>query len=309
VALYLAGVLAVVSPWLVANQWIHGTPLYHRAHLMLAVLVHGLPRDLDGLRDAALRFDSVGEVIGLDPLGFAVRYLRNVVTTLANSLGAPLAVLPLGVLAVAGGLAVARRGETTRARPLVASVLFYLAVVALVHWESRYFLYGYVVYAGLAAHAVGLAAARARPSRGRSVALFVVLAAAVLVPALVRTPRRTAELMRDQPLALLDAAKALRGAPGGVTPRIMGRKPHLAYLAGGEWIFLPRTESLGGLRAALCQAAADYVVYDDAARKLRPALTALGDPRAAVPWLRPVHVDLGAPLIVYAVALGDACGE
>ena len=281
---------------------------------MMAIAAYGLPRDLDGVDDAGARFGSVAEVVGREPVAFAVQYVRNLLTTLANSLGAPLAVLPLGILAVLGALNIMIRPEAARARPLVFSVLVYLLMLGLVHWESRYFLFGYVAYAGLAAYAIGLVAGgawpRDRPGASRcgwSTGLAAGLILTVLVPALVRAPLRTAELLRQQPLGLLDAAEVLRQPQRRVPPRVMGRKPHLAYLAGGEWIFLPRVTSLDALPSILCRESVDYLVFDDAARKLRPTLAVLRDPRAAPAWLRPVHVDPEEPLIVYAVALDDAC--
>jgi hypothetical protein len=316
VGLFVASILVVISPWLIVNQRIRGTPFHHRTHLNLAIAAYGLPRDLDGLDEAGARFASVAEVVGREPVAFAVQYVRNLVTTLANSLGAPLAVLPLGILAVLGALNIVIRPEAAGARPLVFSVLVYLLMLGLVHWESRYFLFGYVAYAGLAAYAIGLVAGgawqRDRPEAGRSgwsTGLAAALILTVLVPALVRAPLRTAELLRQQPLGILDAAEVLRQTQRRVPPRVMSRKPHLAYLAGGEWIFLPKAASLDTLPAILCRESVDYLVLDDAARKLRPRLAVLGDPRAAPAWLRSVHVDPEEPLIVYAVALDDACRD
>jgi 4-amino-4-deoxy-L-arabinose transferase-like glycosyltransferase len=316
VGLFVAGALLVISPWLIASERIHGTPFYHRTYLMMAIAAYGLPRDLDGLYDAGARFGSVAEVVGREPVAFAAQYVRNLVTTLANSLGAPLAVLPLGILAVLGALNIVMRPEAARARPLVFSVVMYLLMLGLVQWESRYFLFGYLAYGGLAAYAIGLVAGgawrRDRLEAGRSrwsTGLAVALILAVLVPALVRAPLRIAELLRQQPLGLLDAAEALRQTRRRVPPHVMGRKPHLAYLVGGEWIFLPKAASLETLPAILCRESVDYLVLDDAAQKLRPTLAALRDPRAAPPWLRPVHVDSEEPLIVYAVALDDACRD
>jgi hypothetical protein len=72
-------------------------------------------------------------------------------------------------------------------------------------------------------------------------------------------------------------------------------------------VFLPDVGSLEALQESLCHRPAAYLVYDDAARKLRRELSALGNPGSSVPWLRPVPVNAAAPLIVYAVTLDGRC--
>ena len=310
VALYFAGVLVVVSPWFVVSTRLHGTPFFNRTHAMMGIVAYGLRRDLDGVYEAAGRFGSIADVVWHDPWRFLGQYALNLTITLANTLAAPLAVLPLGALAVGGVIQAVRRPGDGRARPFLLSLALFLLVVGLVHWESRYVLYLGVGSAGLAAYAIVSLVDEAR--RRRSLAprqarvLVGLLVLAVLVPALVRTPLRVAEMLRRQPVELLAAAEKIR-ALGGPGAGIMGRKPHLAYLTGGEWVFLPDVATLDALQESLCRQPAAYLVYDDSARKLRRELSALGGPGSPTPWLRPVHVNPDAPLIVYAVTLDGRC--
>jgi 4-amino-4-deoxy-L-arabinose transferase-like glycosyltransferase len=102
IALYVVGLLVVVSPWFVLSTRLHGTPFFNRTHLMMAIATYGLRRDLDGVYDAADRFRSVGDVVRHDPGRFLDQYAHNLASTLANTLAVPLAVLPLGALAVGG---------------------------------------------------------------------------------------------------------------------------------------------------------------------------------------------------------------
>jgi 4-amino-4-deoxy-L-arabinose transferase-like glycosyltransferase len=309
-ALLLLGVLIVVSPWLLLSTRLHGTPFFNRTHAMMAIAAYGLRRDLDGVYDAAERFQSIGDVVRHDPLRFFGQYARNLTTTVANTLAVPLAVLPLGLLAVTGAIQVATRRADRRARPFLVSLALFVLVVALVHWESRYVLYLGVGCAGLAGYAIVSLTQEAQKRRRLTLrqarVLLGLLVLAVLAPALVRTPLRVAEMLQRQPVELLIAAEKLRhlAGPGA---RIMGRKPHLAYLAGGEWVFLPEVASLDALEEALCGLSAAYLVYDDSARKLRRELSSLEDPYSPVPWLRAVHVNHAAPLIVYAVGLDGRC--
>jgi 4-amino-4-deoxy-L-arabinose transferase-like glycosyltransferase len=310
--LYGAALGLVVAPWLVVSYRVHGTPLFHRTYLIMAIQAYGLPRDLDGVREADARFASALDVMRHAPWVFTIQYLRNVGSTVFNTLGAPLAILPVGLLGVVGAARIVREPSGAPARPLLGSAVLFLLLVSLAHWESRYVLYVGVVLAGLAAHAaVTLAAraARAAPGAvGRAGVALGLLALALLGPALVRTPRRVAELVAQEPREVLPAAAAVRRlAPPG-TP-VMGRKPHVAYLAGAEWAYLPNVSSLDALRASACRAAARYLVYDEPARKLRPGLAALGGPDPGAPWLRRVHGEPGGPLIVYEVQVDAGCPE
>jgi len=308
--LYLACALAVASPWLVANYRLHGSPVHSLNYLNVAAAAYGYPSDQDGMRLLANIFRSPRDVARHDPRRFGIRYVRNLVSTLANTLGTPLAVLPLGLLAIAGAVRVVRRSRPGPAIVLPVSAGVFILLMAFTHWESRYFLYVGVCYAGLAAHALAGAAARVAarwpdaPRRARLVA--VGLALAVLVPALVRAPLRVRDMVRREPVGLVTASAELRRVidPGA---RIMARKPHLPYLVGHPWVFLPPVASPEALRAALCREPAELLVYDAPTRTLRPGLSALDDRRRPLPWLRRIYESPRADLVVFAVRREGAC--
>jgi 4-amino-4-deoxy-L-arabinose transferase-like glycosyltransferase len=214
-AVFLAAALAVGAPWMVVNHRLHGFPLYNANYLNIAAMAYGWPSDQDGTRPLSTAFHSVGEVVRHDPSRFVAAYFRNLLSTLGNTLGSPLAILPIGILAMAGTGRVLRAGWGARSAALPFSAAVFILLMALTHWESRYFLYVGVCYAGLAALAVVNASDWARerlgaPAQARLVA--VTLALFVLVPALVRTPLRVAELLQQQPTELLPAAAWLRSS-------------------------------------------------------------------------------------------------
>src|SRR6185436_1672675 len=148
-ALFVLGALVLVSPWLLLSTRLHGTPFFNRTHAMMAIAAYGLRRDLDGVYDAVERFQSIGDVVLHDPLRFFGQYVRNLTSTLVNTLAVPLAVLPVGLLAVGGAIQIAAGRAERRARPFLVSLVLFLLVVAFVHWESRYVLYLGVGCAGL----------------------------------------------------------------------------------------------------------------------------------------------------------------
>jgi Dolichyl-phosphate-mannose-protein mannosyltransferase len=309
-AAYLACALAVASPWLVANQRLHGWPVHSLNYLNVAAAAYGFPTDQDGTRHLAAMFRSPGDVLRHDPTRFVSHYVRNLVGTVANTLGVPLAVLPLGLLALAGAVRVTRVGRRTPTIVLPVSSALFVLLMAFTHWESRYFLYVGVCYAGFAAYAVAGAsewvAARWPEAPGRARLAAAGLALAVLVPALVRTPLRVHDMLRREPVELVAASAELRRV---VDPaeRIMARKPHLPYLIGREWVFLPDVASPEDLRAALCREAVGLFVHDNPTRSMRPGLASLDDRTSGIPWLRRVYESPGADLLVFEVRREGAC--
>ena len=307
-AVFLAAALAVGAPWMVVNHRLHGFPLYNANYLNIAAMAYGWPSDQDGTRPLSTAFHSLGEVVRHDPSRFVAAYFRNLLGTLGNTLGSPLAILPIGILAMAGTGRVLRAGWGARSAALPFSAAVFILLMALTHWESRYFLYVGVCYAGLAALAVVNASDWARerlgaPAQARLVA--VTLALFVLVPALVRTPLRVAELLQQQPTELLPAAAWLRSS----TPdaRVMARKPHLAYLAGGEWVFLPPVASLEALETVLCHERATHVVWDGTTGTKRTSLAALASGAPGVPWLALAYVSPDRRLLLYEARPRGPC--
>jgi len=181
--------------------------------------------------------------------------------------------------------------------------------MAFTHWESRYFLYVGVCYAGLAAITVVVAAdwacQRGGPASARLVA--VTLTVLVLAPALVRTPLRVVELLARQPAELFPAAAWLRLSSSDA--RVLARKPHLAYLAGREWVFLPPVASLGALETLLCQERVTHVVWDGTTRTKRPNLAVLASGAPGVPWLTLAHASPDRRLILYEVQRAICLGR
>ena len=305
-AIFLAAALATAAPWMIVNHRRHGSPVYSASYLNIAAMAYGFPPDQDGTRPLSAEFHSLGEVVRYDPLQLLTAYLRNLAVTVRKTLGSPLTAL--GILAVAGAAGVLRGGWRAPAAVLPVSAAALILLMALTHWESRYFLYVGVCYAGLAALAIVDGAEwvrrrRAAPALGRLVA--VTLALCVLVPALGRTHLRVSEVLNRQPTELLSAAAWLRAS----TPRarVLARKPHLAYLAGAEWVFLPPVASPEALATVVCQEGVTHVVWDEPTRTRRPSLAGLASSAPGLPWLALAYSSAAGELLVYEVRLDAVC--
>jgi 4-amino-4-deoxy-L-arabinose transferase-like glycosyltransferase len=282
-AILLAAFVVTASPWLWMNYAHHGSPTYSTNFEDVARAF--------GITVADRPFDSLGDVIRRDPGRFVLGYLRNLPGILYRTVGAALALLPVGPLAVAGmAIALAWHRRKPVVLVLLAAITFVL-LMTLTHWEKRYFLFVLVCYAGFAALAVveigrWIGARWSSPMAGR--VAIAVLALWIIVPSAVLVRRAALKTLSRQPIELLPAAAALRreARPGAT---VMSPRAQIAYLSRLEWRDLPGSSSLDDLRAKLRAAPPDFISYDRWARKYAPALKALADPAQAPPWLRLVY--------------------
>lgn len=309
---YLGGFLLVAASWAWVSHAHHGVAFRSTNYIDVAKALH-LTGD----------FRSLADVVLADPPRFAVNYARNVGDIFAHTLGASLALFPVGPLAVLGiGLSLAYR----RRRPviiLLVAGLSFLLFMSLTHWERRYHLFLLACYAGLAGFAIaelGRGAARLVPAPGAarlfgpssatgslrsSVPAGLVIAALALliaIPSIERSARAVRTTLERQPVELLPAARYLERA----TPRdatVMAMRAQIAQLSRREWRELPAADSLDELHRALRERPPDYLVYDRWTRRLRTGLATLGAGNGAVEWLEPVYRDPAGEVVIYAVHL------
>lgn len=297
-AAYLASFLLTVAPWWWLNDAQHGSPFYSTSH---EDVVRALVLQRDGPP-----FASLADVILTDPARFAWSYARHIGFTFFQTLGASLALLPVGPLAALG---IALSLAEHRRRPVLlvlAAALSFLLVMSLTHWETRYFFFILVCYSGFAAFAIFEVARRIGHALGSPIASRVTVAALalwILVPSSVLVWRAAEKTLSRQPTELLPAARYLRSvAPPGAT--VMALRAQIAYLSHRQWRPLPGAESVDALRSVLCERPPDYLVYDRWGRRFTQQLMALADPVGSPPWLQPVYSD--PSVAVYAVKL-DRC--
>jgi len=102
---------------MIVTYRLHGSPLYNGNYLNIAAMAYGWPSDEDGMRPLSAEFHTFGDVVRHDPRRFAISYFHNLAVTVANTLGSPLAILPIGVLALAGTARVLQGGSRARRGP------------------------------------------------------------------------------------------------------------------------------------------------------------------------------------------------
>lgn len=296
-ALFFVMFLVAASPWLAANYKHRGSPLYNTNYLNIATefypeLVKG-ETNQDATRALESRFRSFGDVLRYDPARLAKQYPVNLYESLRQSVTGNLVAQLVGWLALLG---VALSFIGRRSKPAMLVLIaggIYLLLMALNHWETRYYFFVMVLYAGFAVFAaerwLALMRAQGWLQAKAFAAIPVVLVVVMFAASLSASRKDVKEFLEAQPMEVAgarDFVLGLNAAPNSL--RIVARKPHLAYLSRQEWVFFPQVKSLDELRAWLETNRVDYIAIGKREIKERKELKPLGDPKKAPDWLQPV---------------------
>jgi hypothetical protein len=300
---FLAGFALLAVPWLLAAARpgaLPGSALYHNLAFDIYARPQGIAWDEYQAR-LGPQFHSFGDVLTRDPQRVIAREIANVADharlDASDLLGWPVAALCLAGLGIA-----LRSGPRGRGLGALGG-LFALQFVALVpaFYSARYSL----ALAPFYLAAAGAAFAWSRPGAvGRWRApLGPALAAAPLAFSLVTSVATLGRALRDLPVELLPAGRALRAAasPGA---RLMARKPHLASIAGLAAVPFPSAYDLSDLAGHCRRERADFVLFSEPEARSRPQFWFLLDTATAVPGLEPVYFEERPPVAVYRVRPG-----
>lgn len=307
-ALFLAVFFVTASPWLIANYKHRGSPFYNANYLNMATefypeLVAGKTNQ-DGTRVLEQKFKSFGDVIGYDPLRMLKQYPRNLYESLGDSIKTDLANQWVAWLAWLGMLlALAARPSKGVLLLLLAGALYWL-LMALNHWETRYYFFVMVLYAGFAVYAVirwlQLVRAQGWLRQPAFAAIPTVLVMAMFGMSVAESRKDVTEFLASQPVEVIGARDFLLNT--GAAPhslRILARKPHLAYLSHQEWLFFPPVKSLDEFQLWVESNHVDYIAIGKRELKERKELKALGDPKKAPAWLKAAWVYEPTNFILY----------
>ncbi len=305
-ACFIAMFLAAASPWLYANWKHRGSPFYNANYLNIATEFYpelvGGEVNQDGTRALENRFHSFGDVLRHDPKRLLARYPANLWESLWLSVNGELVHAWVGWMAWLGvALALIERRSKHVMLLLVAGVL-YLLLMALNHWETRYYFFLMVLYAGFAVYAIWQTFALARSSgwlRHPALALVpIALAALMFTLSLTKGQSNVRQFLDSHPVEILAARDYFQSA-NVHGQRIVARKPHLPYLTHNEWVFFPPVKSLDELRAWLDENRVDYVAISKREIKERKKLAPLGEPKNAPDWLQAVWVNDDPMFVLY----------
>ena len=307
-ALFIAVFFLTASPWLIANYKHRGSPFYNTNFLNLATefypeLVAGKTNQ-DGTRGMEATFKSFGDVLRYDPVRMIKQYPVNLYQSLRDSIKTDLVNKWVAWLGLLGALlALFARPSKAVLLVLLAGGLYWL-LMALNHWETRYYFFVMVLYAGFSVNAVArcfaLARARGWLRQPAFVAIPVIIVGVMFALSLAESRRDVREFLASKPTEVIGARDYIQST--GAAPhslRIVARKPHLAYLSQQEWLFFPQVKSLDEFRAWVESNHVDYIAIGKRELKERKELKALGDPKKAPDWLKAVWVNDDPDLILY----------
>jgi len=306
-AIFVALFLVVSAPWLTANYKRNGSPFYNTNYLNLATEFYpelvANKTNQDATRALSERFHSFGDVVRYDPGRLMARYPANLYESLRNSFKETLVnQLVAGMAGFGVLLALARRRSKNVSLVLIAGAI-YLPLMALNHWEARYYFFVMALYSGFAVFAAAGWLEMARSLgwlKNRAFALIpVAMVAAMFALSLAESRNDVTRFLQNQPTEIIAARDYLSsiGATGG--KRIVARKPHLPYLSRNEWVFFPQVKSLDELRAWVEANRVDYIAVGKRELKERKELSALGKPENAPDWLKAVWVNDDPVFILY----------
>ncbi|QQS45659.1 MAG: glycosyltransferase family 39 protein [Acidobacteriota bacterium] len=305
ILLFLAVILIVSSPWFYANYKHRGSPFYNTNYLNMATefypeLVDGKTNQ-DGTRTLARTFTSFGEVLRYDTGRILKHYPENLWASLKSTVTTTLLnrwVALGGLLGIALALIFKR---TPRVTIVLLAGLFYWLLMALNHWETRYYFFIMALLAGFGVWAVKRLIELARLPESLRPAACVVLVGFLCGISLAESRRDVGEFLEAQPLELLSARDFILGQKkAGQRLRIVARKPHLPYLTGDEWIFFPQVGSIEELEKWVSENRFDYMTISKREFKERKELKPLGKVKNAPPWLKAVWVNEDPIFILFA---------
>lgn len=243
-----------------------------------------------------------------DPWKLAKRYPDNLWESIRNITKEHLVTRGLALIGLLGvGCLLWFERRNPAALMFVVAGALYLLLMALNHWETRYYFFVMTLIAGFAAYAVvklsALAQERGWLPDAAALAVSAGLIAVLAISSLWQGSKQLREFLDNHPWEVVATRDYLRSigqcnANNGQSPKlIVARKPHVPYMCRNEWVFFPQAESLEDLRAWLQQNSVDYLIISQRELKERKKLRALGNPSQAPAWLKAVWSNK-EPLVV-----------
>ncbi len=303
-AILIAAFLIATSPWLYVNHKYQGSPFYNTNYLNLATefypeLVAGKTNQ-DGTRALEEKFHSFGDVLRYDPKRVIAHYPVNLWESVSLAVKNGLINRWVGVAALLGVVLALIGRRTKDVAFLLIAGLIYLLLMALTHWETRYYFFVMVLCAGFAVYAVSILPEIVRDRKDILSPFAVVIFAILWIVSLAGSRQEVRFFLASHPMEIIAARDYLAGVNSqGKKLRIVARKPHLPYLSRNEWVFFPQVKSIDEFRAWVESNRVDYIAIGKRELKERKELASLADPKSAPDWLKAVWVNDDPEFILY----------
>ncbi|ELR97343.1 glycosyltransferase family 39 protein [Gloeocapsa sp. PCC 73106] len=295
----IAGFMLLVTPWLIYNWKLNGSPFSNTAYLQIAAhFYHPLGDNfITSVQEMGYRFHSLSDVIFYQPFLLFKTYIKDVFFSnlvklflpsalLQDEYGRVLSLLPF--LWIVIGLISLTRDHLKNPQIvtlMILSCLGYL-ILGLVGFHRRYYFFFYPIVFLLKVYPV------IKLKRGKSlIILFLILG--VFMASSVETYLT----LHSEPKYLLSQAEVIkhRSESGKI---MIVRKPHLAYLADLSPVF-PLAKSAEAYLIAAREIGADYLVYSDYEATLWPGLKALSQPEKLASEFKLIYEHQPTKTLIY----------
>jgi len=322
-ALLVAGFLAATGPWLILNWKLNGSPMYSTSYLQVAVTYWDPfnEKTITAYWRASERFESLSQVVLLDPIGFGKHYLKQVILRMPSSIGIYVLGYPAFFLFGAGLVFLLPDLKPRRFSWLVILFFGYM-LLGLVYISKRYFVFLYPVLfftVGYAAF-VPYLQDQFRRLRIRAALGSWALVAFVALVMLREVRIDTRRYLEGEPKFIIELAEVIRerAAPGdrvmvheascvdseGTSRSWCAPTPHIPYLSGIELALVAGDNAEEIIRNGRRQGVRFYV-YEKTDATKRPGTIDLADVDLVPPELRPIYVHQPTGTILYELVPED----
>jgi hypothetical protein len=278
-ALFLAGFVAVLSPWLAYSKHETGHLLVNENYMNVAYAFYMEDELADAFRarhEGA--FHSFGDVVRYDPGRFVSELPDRVGELVFGTLGR-VVLWPVSAAVVLSLFLLRVRRPNRRQLGYYGFAAVFTGTLVPVFFAERFTLFAVPVFATLAA--CGLSKLRRERVAGVAAAILVLYSGVVCV-------RQNVGYLRPYFDGFRAVAEAFReNVPPGQRGKVVAaRRGYFGYFAGLETIAIPTAHSYADLIAYLRENDADYLFFSFYAADTRPELASLSNADAPHPGLR-----------------------
>ena len=276
--------MLVITPWGVYTLSERGSFLHNKNYHNMAMTFHVGDEAPERFRaEHGDEFDSFVDVVAWDPAGFA----RKVPSFAWGNLVKSLEGLgwPVGILVVLGMLSVfLRRPTRSQSAYFVFGGLFF-AVLSVVFYKERFFLFLTPVFLAIAVQGV-LNLAGVLRKETLPVGELSILVLVLVIYGGVESARYNVPLLPGGEPEFRTMGEAFQNEFGDQKgKRVVERKPFFSYFAGLEHVPMPVVDSVDELMKHVRETDADYLFFSFIAHRTRQPAAELIDPRVAHPGL------------------------
>jgi 4-amino-4-deoxy-L-arabinose transferase-like glycosyltransferase len=323
-AIFIAGLMSIVLPWLVYNWQTNGSAFASTAHAQIAAHFYHPQGDklITSVNEMGDKFKSLTEVILYDPIDLITIYSKDILFANIPAILVPkfllsdaefpvyqILITPPLILFISGIYCLLRdirAGNKEKQSKvftfLLINLLGYL-ILGLVGFSRRYYFFFLPCLFLILVYSIYRSPFWLKSSRHDLLLKITSIIFAILltIPLPIVASIETYDLIASEPKYLLEIAAFLQSK---TSPHqtIVVRKPHLAYLAKLNPVF-PLANTATEYLAVARTNNAKYIVYSDYEATLWEGLKSLANPQQLPQEFRLIYRHIPSNTLIYQIPL------